>query len=268
MIKNRPKEIKMKKIVLFDMDGTLTPPRKRAEYGVLNSLSKLQDSGFEIGIVTGSDMDYVKQQLELAFDLSPIDPFKVHYLPCNGTKYYRLTAGKFQKQYDNNMRSHIGENEWRRLIELLTNLQSSIALVHRNVPMSGSFINYRGSMVNWCPIGRQADDKDRAEWTLWDRRQNIRHNWLKIARQGLNNADLEHVVIKLGGDTSFDIYPEGWDKTYAFKLFKDYDKVYFVGDRCGPTGNDFEAFKAAGKNGYSTLGPDNTIEIIEKIIKE
>ena len=46
----------------------------------------------------------------------------------------------------------------------------------------------------------------------------------------------------MGGDTSFDIYPEGWDKTYAFKNFKDYDKIYFVGDRCGPDGNDFEIF--------------------------
>ena len=268
MIKNKPKEIKMKKLILFDMDGTLTPPRKRAEYRILNSISKLQKAGFEIGIVTGSDMEYIEQQMELAFDLSPIDPFKVHYLPCNGTKYYRLTASHFKKIYGNDMRSHLGEKEWRRLIQLLTSLQSSIVRVYKDIPMTGTFINYRGSMINWCPIGRQADDKDRSEWALWDRKQNIRDNWLTIARQGLDNTNLENVVIKLGGDTSFDIYPEGWDKTYAFKQFEDYDKIYFIGDRCGPTGNDHEAFVLAGDNGYSTTDPDNTIEIIEKILKE
>ena len=55
----------MKKIVLFDMDGTLTPPRKRMENNVLNSLGRLQKSGFEIGIVTGSDMNYLLQQILL-----------------------------------------------------------------------------------------------------------------------------------------------------------------------------------------------------------
>jgi phosphomannomutase len=257
----------MKKIVLFDMDGTLTPPRKRMGWGILNALTDLQSKDFEIGIVTGSDMDYVKQQLDIVFDVSPLDPFKLHYLPCNGTKYFKMQQDGFKSIYENDMRENLNESAWRRLIQLLTSLQSSITRVHRNIPMTGNFINYRGSMINWCPIGRQATEKDRMEWCLWDKRQNIRNNWLTIARQGLNNADLEHIIIKMGGDTSFDIYPDGWDKTFAFRNFKDYDKVYFVGDRCTLHGNDREAYLAAGDLGHSTTGPEETIKIINNIIK-
>ena len=258
----------MKKVALFDMDGTLTPARKKMGWEVVDALHDLQKAGFEIGIVTGSDMDYVEQQCDLIFDLSPVDPFAIHYLPCNGTKYYEMGTSGFKPKYEKDMRGELEEDDWRRLIQLLSSLQSSITRVHRNIPMTGNFINYRGSTINWCPIGRQATENDRTEWCLWDKRQNIRLNWLNIARQGLNNADLEHVVIKLGGDTSFDIYPEGWDKTFAFQNFKDYDKIYFVGDRCGPNGNDKEAYELAGKLGYITTGPKQTVQIINEIINK
>tara|TARA_B100000424_G_scaffold263671_1_gene251205 strand:- start:28 stop:813 length:786 start_codon:yes stop_codon:yes gene_type:complete len=258
----------MKKIVLFDMDGTLTPARKKMEWQMVDALADLQQAGAEIGIVTGSDLDYVRQQCDIIFDISPVDCFAIHYLPCNGTKYYRMNSGRFETVYENNMRAELEEDDWRRMMQLLTSLQSSVTRVHRNIPMTGNFISYRGSTVNWCPIGRNANDADREEWCLWDSRHNIRQNWLTLARQGLDNSDLEHVVIKLGGDTSFDIYPEGWDKTFAFKQFKDYDDIYFVGDRCGPYGNDKEAYELAGDLGYMTSGPAQTVDIIRDIITQ
>ena len=67
-------------------------------------------------------------------------------------------------------------------------------------------------------------------------------------------------------DTSFDIYPVGWDKTYAFNNFEKYKEVYFVGDRCNPTGNDYEAYLLAGEKGFKTRDPSQTINIINEII--
>ena len=49
----------MKKIVLFDMDGTLTPARQPITWDMIRKLIDLQKSGFEIGIVTGSDLEYI-----------------------------------------------------------------------------------------------------------------------------------------------------------------------------------------------------------------
>ena len=50
-----------KSICLFDMDGTLTEPRKNIQQSMLDKLMELTDC-VDIGIVTGSDMDYVEQQ--------------------------------------------------------------------------------------------------------------------------------------------------------------------------------------------------------------
>jgi len=58
----------MRKIVLFDMDGTLTKPRKEIEPDMIRTLRSLEKE-YEIGIVTGSDFEYIKQQIEPALDI-------------------------------------------------------------------------------------------------------------------------------------------------------------------------------------------------------
>ena len=52
------------RIVLFDMDGTLTPPRMEFDKTLLNPLRSLSEHS-QIGILTGSDFDYVNQQMLL-----------------------------------------------------------------------------------------------------------------------------------------------------------------------------------------------------------
>ena len=57
----------MNRIVLLDMDGTITPPRlpieKKMEEALL-SLSRVA----KIGIVTGSNFEYVMQQCKTLFN--------------------------------------------------------------------------------------------------------------------------------------------------------------------------------------------------------
>ena len=257
----------MKKIVLFDMDGTLTPPRKSMEFSIAAGLAKLQASGFEIGILTGSDMDYLRQQCSIMFDISPVDYTKVHYLPCNGTKYYTFKPGTYAPKcvYEKNMKEEIGEQKWKTLISSLLNLQASISSLY-DIPQTGHFVNYRGSTLNWCPIGRQATHEERKTWIELDQKYQIRKMFLPIVETSLESLELESVVVKYGGDTSFDIYPAGWDKTFAFKNFAEYDDIYFVGDRCERSGNDYEAYVLAGEKGYKTTGPSETKEIIKKIL--
>ena len=257
----------MKKIVLFDMDGTLTPAREKMTNVMCRKLEHLQRNGFEIGIVTGSDMDYLKQQCDILFGFSPVDFTKIHYLPCNGTKYYMYQSQKFVAKYELDMKEEIGQENYEKIIKIILSMQSMIANTYLEMPLTGNFVSYRGSMLNYCPIGRAAKANDRIRWSRFERRHETRKKIYSILRQAFNQADMENVVIKLGGETSFDIYPEGWDKTYAFTNFSNYDSIYFVGDKCDKaSGNDYEAYVKAGKNGYVTSGPAETMRIIDEII--
>ena len=80
------------------------------------------------------------------------------------------------------------------------------------------------------------------------------------------------ITAALGGSTSFDIYPTGWDKTYVLKHLTLYDQIYFVGDKCKPGGNDhalYEKLKKINKhNSFETESPENTVEIIEELMRK
>ena len=164
------------------------------------------------------------------------------------------------------MEEEIGNNNYKELVKELLGLQYDIA--EKSIPLSGHFIDYRGSMINWCPIGREATKEKREAFIELDKNLNLRDEKLKKLNEQLEWLQIDDMItVKLGGDTSFDIYPKGWNKTYALKHLEGYD-VWFVGDRCEPTGNDYELYNYCGEQGYITTGPTNTIQIIDTICKK
>jgi hypothetical protein len=46
-------------------------------------------------------------------------------------------------------------------------------------PMTGHHISYRGSMVNWCPVGRNANHEDREKFAIADQKHSIRQEQIK-----------------------------------------------------------------------------------------
>ena len=257
----------MEKLFLFDMDGTLTPARKKMGFKVLSALEQLQRAGWDIGIISGSDYEYIEQQCDLLFDLSPIDVRKIHFLPCNGTKYYK----NFKKVWEYDMRSKLGSELMTEVYRTLLKFQGNIVSIYLSVPLTGNFFQMRGSVLNWCPIGRNAMTEDRKKWQKIDEKWEIRKNFIDQFNAHFNS---DEITIKLGGETSFDIYPKGWNKTFPLdkEPFSKYEKIYFAGDRCYTSGNDEELYKYLLKtkenNAYQVNNPQETIKLIEKILGE
>jgi phosphomannomutase len=257
----------MSKLFLFDMDGTLTPARKKMNFEMLSALEKLQRSGWEIGIISGSDYEYIEQQCDLLFDLSPIDVTKIHFLPCNGTKYYK----SFKKVWEYDMRSKLGSEFMNKLYKTLLGWQNNIVSMYPTIPLTGNFFQMRGSVLNWCPIGRNALNIDREKWIELDKKQLIREIFITHFNSKYNS---DSITIKLGGETSFDIYPKGWNKTFSLdkQPFTEYEKIYFAGDRCHKNGNDEELYNFLKKekfcNAFQVNKPEDTIELIQKVIQE
>ena len=86
---------------------------------------------------------------------------------------------------------------------------------------------------------------------------------------GYITAKKMDLTVALGGSTSFDIYPDGWNKTYGLKHYKD-KRTFFIGDRCQPGGNDWHLYeKLKGKDAaWETTGPDHTVKLIKDIIEK
>tara|TARA_Y100001963_G_C6717120_1_gene417231 strand:+ start:1 stop:738 length:738 start_codon:yes stop_codon:yes gene_type:complete len=228
----------------------------------IRSLSKIA----EIGIVSGSDIDYIREQLNHLITKTEIR-FKLHLLPCNGTKYYKPPAysdDEHKLVHEVDMKTYLGEDDFYHLMRILNSLQAHISELA--IPLSGNFIQYRGSMANWCPIGRRASSDERKQFIDYDAKHNVRKDYLKrlVRKLSLYGMD-KKITCSLGGETSFDIYPNGWDKTYALKHFKN-KKVWFVGDRCENGGNDQAIYNklSSVSRSFKTKGTINTQLIIDE----
>jgi len=248
------------------MDGTLTEPRQSFELKELSdALCRLADQEIHIGIITGSDEDYLREQMGDFLVDSPCRN-KVHLLPCNGTKYFKPPMSQtqdFELIHEVSMKDKLGEDNYKKLLQEL--IYSQVDMSNEDIPLTGHFINCRGSIINWCPIGRNANLKERSEFIEIDKDRGLRKRVIQELKLMLDQKKLLNTLtIKFGGDTSFDIYPKGWDKTYGLRYFQGWD-VWFVGDKCSPEGNDYELYKACTGKSYVSSGPEHTVEIISGI---
>jgi len=256
-----------KSIFLFDMDGTLTKPREKIERHVVKKIKQLSDYG-DIGIVTGSDIDYIFQQCIDMFEIGGVHTDRVLLFPCNGTKKYKWAGSKFKKCYEADMVEDISQESFNYILQTILSYQLVICVQH-NLPFTGTFFQYRGSMLNWCPIGRQAGSRERSDWVTLDNKNGIRKHFLNQLKEAIENKNYE-VEVALGGSTSFDIFPKGWDKTYALTHLDEYEDIYFVGDKCQEDGNDKALYDLLHQDGnsFETNSPEKTIEIIDNLIKK
>jgi phosphomannomutase len=255
-------------LVLFDIDGTLTDARQPIKPPMISALKNLCEH-CEIGLVTGSGLEYIKEQLWPLFNSQAFKK-NCHILPCNGTEYLIPTGGvqtEFESITAVSMLKELGEQNLNSIFRELCVLQSELILEF-DIPLSGHFIMNRESTLNWCPIGRNASNEQRKKFVTLDNQTGLRRKYLdKFSEiERYNNFG---ITIKLGGDTSFDIYPNGWDKTYALTHFdEDVWDFWFIGDRCYPSGNDYELFELLKhkERAFETSGPEETIEIINNYI--
>jgi phosphomannomutase len=193
-------------------------------------------------------------------------------MPCNGTKVYTWDVSKqdFVCQYSVDIKSYLeqrigskdaAKQKFNLLISSILSKQIELINEIPELEVSGNFLSYRGSMLNWSMIGRDADTELRAKFKDIDSKLKIReklHNSLVVH---MNASGLVGIECALGGTTSIDIYPKGWDKTHALKHIPGSD-VWFWGDSCGENGNDRALWEALGPGvkSFEISGPDECIE--------
>ena len=250
-------------VALFDMDGTLTPVRKQMKQEMVDAINSLTQH-CRVGIVTGSKYSYVVDQMPQLFS-GKLDSKKIDIMPCNGTKLYTFNGSEYEIISDIDMMQKIGRGAYNEIINDCISYQFEIMSKY-DIPFTGTFIQYRGSLLNWCPVGRDSGDSEREAFVNLDSKEGLRTKYKDLIQTRLAIKGID-IRIALGGSTSLDIYPDGWDKTYSLKHYPDHE-VYFTGDKCRRGGNDwhlYESLKNTGRS-YETKDCEQTIQIIEDIV--
>lgn len=258
----------MKTVFLFDLDGTLCKSRKPVTKKLVSLLTEV-NKNYELGILTGSDLDFLKEQCKDLFKSLGYEQ-KVYALACNGTKSFSVSLNsksivEYNLIKEENLRERIGEENFKTVMcELI--YEQTESMIDYDFPLTGNFITYRGSTINWCPVGRCANDEDRAIFKKEDKEKNIRATHVESIKRAFSENNVDGLIINVAGDTSFDIYPTGWDKTYAMQFFEDYD-VYFWGDRMTEGGNDYTMHMRRDVNSFPVENPNETYKSVKKVIK-
>lgn len=250
------------------MDGTLGPSRKPVLNDMIPVIANLLKYS-RVGIVSGSGFDYINEQCAHMWNDDSIDASLIDIMPCNGTQrlVWDHNSSLYTSVYNKSMKEEMGELGFKKLIRSILEAQSRLANVELDLPISGTFIQYRGSMVNWCMSGRNHSDLDRELFLKLDNDKMIRKTLLTKLRRKLAREKVKNVTMALGGECSIDIYPTGWDKTHALQHYPNM-KAFFVGDKCKEGGNDFAIYDMLSQSGtsYETTGPEMTKKIINNNI--
>eukprot|EP00444_Apocalathium_aciculiferum_P000959 CAMPEP_0183391402 /NCGR_PEP_ID=MMETSP0370-20130417/6403_1 /TAXON_ID=268820 /ORGANISM="Peridinium aciculiferum, Strain PAER-2" /LENGTH=261 /DNA_ID=CAMNT_0025571113 /DNA_START=61 /DNA_END=846 /DNA_ORIENTATION=+ len=227
-------------IALFDVDGTLTEPRKVVSPETVEYLKALREK-ICIGVVGGSDL--VKQKEQLGDSPNMFD----YCFSENGLLAYKDGV----KIGETSLVGHLGEANLKRVINWALRYIADL-----DIPIKrGTFVEFRQGMLNLSPIGRNCSREERNEFEKFDLANDIRK--AMVAKMREEFADL-NLTYSIGGQISFDCFPSGWDKTYCLRYLPegDYDEIHFFGDKTFEGGNDFEIYTCERTIGHSVEDAD------------
>jgi hydroxymethylpyrimidine pyrophosphatase-like HAD family hydrolase len=237
----------MKKALVFDIDNTLTPPRRLLEREMAEILKNLVIPFF---LVAGSDLPLIRDQF---FD--PLHAFGfrkgLEAFLCNGaTRYHCDFSDKLSIETirDFDFREYLGEDDFKFMLSVV---KHTLKMKEFQLPLPmvvlGKQIIFRHSMVNIAPIGRPEGQlaaeayRNRDAFVEYDQTTGFRRKMMAHLNDRLVTLRKERkLVISLGGQTSFDFVIEGNDKSYAIKtlLNEGLKELIFVGDALFEGGND------------------------------
>jgi len=248
-------------LILFDVDGTLTPARKVIEQPMLECLQQLKEyPGLHIGFVGGSDLIKQKEQLgERNLDL-----FNWRFSE-NGLLGYKDNKCIHKRSFVETLT----EKHFKHLINICLSVLSTLECPVKR----GTFIEYRNGMINISPIGRACNQKEREEFEAYDNKHNIRKHMINniqtkwsqyITKNNIQN--MPELQFSIGGQISVDVFPKGWDKTYCLDFIEGkYDEIHFFGDKTDKGGNDYEIYQDSRVIGHKVAKYQDTIAILNNL---
>ena len=233
----------MKKFI-FDVDGTLTPSRKKIEHEFWAPFLIFCRHN-DVYLVTGSDRQKTLEQLGLDICYTAKRVYN-----CSGSDAYEKDVNVYRDDW-----------ELPKDVELHLNDELNFS----KFPIrNGNHIERRPGGVNFSILGRDEDPhKDRVEYIWWDKTKGERDYIAKRLRYSFPD-----LTVALGGQTGIDIGPLGSDKSQILRDFSKDDELHFFGDRMSEGGNDYslgEAVKKMGGYPHPVNNWEETRTILEGI---
>lgn len=243
----------MKKLIIFDLDGTLAQSKSALDpemAALLTSLMRI----VKVAVISGGAWRQFEKQVlaNLPHDKSLKN---LSLLPTCGTKFYQYITS-WEKLYSEDF----ADEEKAKIIASLKQVMAS----RDDKPAGpwGEVVEDRGSQVTFSALGQQAPIEEKKQWDP----DFAKRKKMKVILDDL----IPEFSVRLGGATSIDITKQGIDKAYGIRKLRDtlgvaIEEMIFIGDALFPGGNDYPA-KEAGVTSIQVRDPEESKRVIEAII--
>ena len=243
----------MKKLIVFDLDGTLAESKSSIDAEMATLLDRLLGV-VKVSIISGGAWAQFEKQV-LAH-LTHAESLKnLFLLPTCGTKFY-----KYDSDWKLLYSEDFTDKEKQKIIGALKKAMESPGCQVEKI--WGEVIEDRGSQITFSALGQQAPLDEKKKWDP----DFTKRKGMKLVLDKL----IPEFSVRLGGATSVDITKHGIDKAYGIRKLRDVlgiaiPDMIFVGDAVFPGGNDYPA-KEAGALSIEVKDPHETKRVIEAII--
>lgn len=254
-------QYKQKKIIVFDLDGTLTPSKSKMEPDVTRLLLELLKKYVVCVISGGGFSQFEKQFLSVLAAEVPDEVTnlfrQLYVLPTSGGQFYLWDESlrSWKKEYAENLT----EEEKERITAAL-----KTALVQANFvqpeKLYGEQIEDRESQITFSALGQEAPVVEKYAYDPdKSKRRPVQEILLRL---------IPEFEVRTNATTSIDITRKGIDKAYGMKKTSEllgigFNDFLFIGDRLEEGGNDYPV-KTLGIETVAVTGPEQVKDFVKK----
>jgi phosphomannomutase len=243
----------MKKLIVFDLDGTLAASKSSLDAEMSTLLYELL-AVVKVAVISGGAWLQFEKQL-LSYLPQDERLTNLSLLPTCGTTFFQY-AREWKKLYSEDFNADEKE-------KIVSSLKKAIAEAGYSVARTwGETIEDRGSQVTYSALGQQAPLEEKEKWDA------------DFAKRTKIKAILDTLIpefsVRMGGATSIDVTKAGIDKAYGMRKLREilgisFKEMIFIGDALFPGGNDYPV-EQAGVTSIHVQCPHETKRVIEAII--
>ena len=226
----------MKKLIAFDLDGTLAPSKSHFDPRMVEMFNRLLEK-YHVCVISGGKYELFQRQFLTQITTDPALLAKLHLMPTSGTRYYTFRDGEWHLNYAEDFTP---EQKQKIIAALETGLNES---GYKEEKTYGDTIEDRDSQITLSILGQEIVAELGAEGVR------IKEEWDPDNSKKLKIRDIVMPLIpefevRAAGVTSIDVTKKGVDKAYGMnKLMAatglTMEDILFVGDRIIEGGNDY-----------------------------
>jgi phosphomannomutase len=253
----------LKKLVAFDLDGTLAPSKSHFPERMVNLFDRLLEK-YQVCVISGGKYELFQRQFLTQITTEPELLERLHLMPTSGTRYYRFEKDKWVKKYAENFTAKEKEEIIKALEE---GLEES---GYKEEKTYGDIIEDRESQVSLSIFGQEIVAE------LGEEGIKIKEEWdpdasKKIRLRDIIAPKIPKFEVRAAGSTTIDVTKPGIDKAYGMKKLMEAtglkkEDILFMGDRIVPGGNDY-AVEQMGIDCVAVRNWHDTSYAIEGIVK-